>query len=182
MAQPDDSGAEGLRGRGAVVAPFLVIVICLAFAYNNLAAYAGLNWAGAMVMYSGLSNAFDTHFFLPHSRVTDDFEYVRVVEITARPPQLKEARELSAFLRALSEKERVNQNFLRYQVDRVCGADPAAALRLRLRRPTGDLVEVMDACAQSEWRRYAVLSGYEVCLVGCKTLLARWARGSLTGG
>src|SRR5215207_957650 len=182
MAQPGNSGAEGLRGPGAVVAPFIVIAICLAFAYNNLAPYVGLNSAGAMVMFSGLSNSFDTHFFLPHYSVTNDFEYVRVVEMTARPPELKAARELSAFLSALSGQERVNRNFLRYQANRVCGAAPAAALRLRLRRSTGDLVEVEDACVQSEWRRYAVLSGYEVCLAGCSHLLEKWAQGQLKGG
>ena len=165
-----------------MVAPFLVIAICLAFAYNNLAPYVGLNFAGALVMFSGLSKSFDTHFFLPYHSVTDDFEYVRVVRMTARPPELQAVRELGAFLSALPEKERVNQNFLRYQANRICGADPAAALQLRLRRSTSDRIEVVDACVQSEWRRYAVLSGYDVCLMGCNKLLEQWARGRLKGG
>ena len=182
MARPKNSGAETGRGPGAVIAPFLVITICLAFAYNNLAPYAGLNSAGAMVMFSGLSKSFDTHLFLPRYSVTDDFEYVRVVGMTARPADLPAARELGAFLSALPASERVNRNFLRYQASRICGADPAAALRLSLRRPTGDRVEVADACGQAEWRGYAVLSGYEVCLGNCDRLLVRWARGQLRDG
>jgi hypothetical protein len=182
MAQPGNGGAEGLRNPGAVVAPLLVIAICLAFVYNNLAPYAGLNSAGAMVMFSGLSKSFDTHLFLPRYSVTDDFEYVRVVEMSAHPPNLPAARELSAFLSALPARERVNRNFLRYQASRICGAAPDVALRLSLRRSTGDRVEVADACGQAEWRGYAVLSGYEVCLGNCDRLLVRWARGQLRDG
>ena len=54
---------------------FTVLLVCGAFVVNNLGPYIGINYAGAMTMYSGLAPGGDNHLFLPRIALSDAHAY-----------------------------------------------------------------------------------------------------------
>jgi hypothetical protein len=152
-------------GFGTCFAIATVLLVNAAFSLNNLAPYLGLDYAGAMTMYSGLVGGGDNHLLLPKFRLSDANAYVSVVRVEAARDRRTEAVRVLQRLATPDGQERplVHLNLVRYQVSRACAAAQGVPLKLALLTETGRRLDVDDACTDPALQRYAVLSSYPVC-------------------
>jgi hypothetical protein len=165
---------------GTLVAPATVLLVSGAFVLNNLAPYLGLNYAGAMTMYSGLAPAGDNHFFMPKIPLSDADNYVRIVRVAAPNVPTAAARQFEAFGAWARQRQRpVSLNFVRYHASRICRSAPDARVELTLLTPEQERLSFQDVCAEPSMLRYAVLSKYPACEPECKDVLRQWALGKV---
>lgn len=158
-----------------------VVLVNAALIVDNFAPYLGLTYAGGMTMYSGITDMFDNHLFMPKIPLSDADTYVSIIRVNAgveTPP----ARQFQAFA-AWTRRERrvVNINFVRYHTSRICQSAPSAGLQLALRTEAGQRLEFDNACSEPSMLRYALLSKYPECKPRCRGILEEWAIGKLRG-
>ena len=149
-----------------------------AFVVNNLAPYLGLNYAGAMTMYSGLVGGGDNHLFMSKLSLSDAYAYVSVVRVSARG-RARETPALELFedLTTPDGQPRplVQLDLVRYHASRACASAPSSSLALTLLTETGRRLELENVCAEPSMLRYAVLSSYPRCKNRwCVRVLQRW--------
>jgi hypothetical protein len=163
--------------RGRLFACAAVLLVNGLFVLNNLAPYLGLPNVGAMTMFSRLTDG--SHFILPKVTLSDTGSYVSAVRVAMRGPDTAETRELQAFADwAGRHGSRINLNFLRYHVDRMCRSVPDGSVSLRLLDEAGRVRSFDNVCTEPTMRNYAVLARFAECQPGCKGVLARWAQGA----
>jgi hypothetical protein len=142
----------------------MILVVDAAFALNNLAPYLGLNYAGAMTMYSGLAPGGANHLFMPRLPLSDADTYVAILDVGVDD---LEAPEIALFRRLMTPRDGVRPlahlNFVRYHAGRACAAAPNGRLKLALLADTGRAIDVADACSEPAMLRYAFLSSYPPC-------------------
>lgn len=161
---------------GTWLALAVVLLVNGAFVLNNLAPYLGLNYAGAMTMYSGLDPSGDNHFLMPKVPLSDAASYVWIVRFAATELQTTEARQFEAFSAWTRQRQRsVSLNFVRYHASRVCRSAPDARVGLTLLTESQQQLAYRDVCAEPAMLRYAVLSKYPACQPECKDALRQWS-------
>jgi hypothetical protein len=151
-----------------------------AFALNNLAPYLGLNYGGAMTMYSGLADESDNHLFMPKLRLSDAGTYVSIQRAAAGEPGgepdvpwVRRLRELRAEDGQPSPLALLD--VVRYYASRACASAPGARLELQLMTEAGQLLESDNACAEPAMLRHAVLTSYPRCKnAQCRRILRSW--------
>jgi hypothetical protein len=162
---------------GAAFAVGTLLLVIAAFVLNNLGPYLGINYAGAMTMYSGLSGGGENHLVMSKILPLGMRTYVSVVHADAAgdrgSPAVKLFRDL-----ATSKGERrplVHQNVVRYQASRACSAAPNVRLELRLRTEDGQTIDLKNVCAEPSWLRYDVVSSYPPCReILCRNVFEDW--------
>jgi hypothetical protein len=164
------------RSSGAWFAIAIILIADLAFALNNLAPYLGLDYAGAMTMYSGLAPGGANHLFMPRLPLSDADTYVAILDVGVED---LEAPEAGLFRRLATPRDGVRPlvhlNFVRYHASRACGAAPSGRLKLALLTDAGRAIDVADACAEPALLRYAFLSSYPPCKNRpCERALRLW--------
>jgi hypothetical protein len=173
------------RWPGAWFPIAVLLLVNGAFALNNLAPYLGLNYAGAMTMYSGLGASGDDHLLMPKIRLGDADTYVSIVRATPSggdrdTPSLRLLRTLRAD--AVRPRPLAHLDFVRYHVSRACGAAADVGLELVLLTEAGQRLESEDACADPAMLRYAVVTSYPRCKsAACARVLERWREEHLAG-
>ena len=161
---------------GTWLALTAVLLVNGAFVLNNLAPYLGLNYAGAMTMYSGLAPSGDNHYFMPKIPLSDAASYVRIVRFSAADLQTPEARQFEAFTAWTRQRQRpVSLNFVRYHASRVCQSAPDARVGLTLLTQSQEELAYPNVCAEPSMLRYSVLSKYPACQPECKDALRQWS-------
>ncbi len=165
---------------GVWVAIAAVLLVNGAFVLNNLAPYFGLNYAGAMTMYSGLAADGEDHFFMPKVPLGDADAYVWVIRAAAREAPTSAAEQFGQFAEWARQRRRlVSLNFVHYHTSRVCRSAPGARLELTLQTPGQQRLTFQDACAEPTLLRYSVLSKYPPCQPECKDVLKLWVQGKV---
>jgi hypothetical protein len=165
---------------GAFFAIAVLGLVNGAFVLNNLALYLGMNYAGAMTMFSGINPTADNHFLMPKLSFTRADRYVTISRLNAGSLDTQPAREFQVFASWTNRERRlVNLNFVRYHVTRMCQSAPNATLELSLRTEAGQRLEFDNACAERSMLGYTVLSKYPECKPSCHGTLQEWAMGRL---
>ena len=166
-----------LRSRpGVWFAGAMVLLFNGAFLLNNLAPYLGLNYAGAMTMYSNLSPRGENHLIMPSLTLSEGGSYVRILRVSTRDLKTPAAEQFDEFADYAARRGRmVHINFLRYHAARVCESAPQATLSLTLASEQGGRMEIRNACAEPTMLSYSLLSGYPECRPGCDGELRKWA-------
>ena len=161
---------------GTWLALAAVLLVNGAFVLNNLAPYLGLNYAGAMTMYSGLAPSGDNHFFMPKAPLSDAASYVWIVRFAATDLRTPEARQFEAFTAWTRQRQRpVSLNFVRYHASLVCRSAPDALVALTLLTESQQQLAYSNVCAEPSMLRYSVLSKYPACQPECKDALRQWS-------
>lgn len=147
------------------------------FVYTNLAPFFGLDYSGALSMYSGLAVDTHDHLLLARRPQGGPFGYYTVERLKLSGERTRPRRELERFVDWASErKHRLNLNYLRYQFQRVCRAGPGSALAVRLVAEDGQVVSADDACQRPDLLWFSPFSSYRACKPDCNYALLRWAR------
>jgi hypothetical protein len=162
---------------GTAFAVGTLLVVISAFVLNNLGPYLGINYAGAMTMYSGLSGGGENHLLMSKILPFGPRTYVSVVHADASgdrgSPSVRLLRDL-----ATSKGERrplVHLNVVRYQASRACASAPNVRLELRLRTEDGQTTDLKNVCAEPSWLRYDVVSSYPACReILCRNVFEDW--------
>jgi hypothetical protein len=154
-----------------------MLLVNAAFVLNNLAPFLGLNYAGAMTMYSGLRPGGENHLVMPRIPLSDANAYVSILQVEAARDRGAPAMRLLQRLTTREGPERplVHWNIVRYQASRTCGFAEGVRLKLILITEAGRQLDVDNACAEPALVRYAVLSSYPPCKNRlCERILEQW--------
>jgi hypothetical protein len=173
------AGAVAKRGLSGWFGLALIVVVSAGYAYNNLAPFLGLNYAGALNMFSGMDANSANHLLLPRLAVSHDYDFAQIAQLEPRPAEGLAAQELRLLLAVAGERGWVNLYLVRYQTDRFCRSSADGQLLLVVRRQDGAVLQYDDACAVPAAREYALVTSYPLCRYGCQGRLHSWARGEL---
>jgi hypothetical protein len=155
-----------------------IVTLDLLYVVNCIAPYIGLKYEFAQAMFSMLTFRADNHLFIPAVPLFDVGRFVHVSSAEATGRAEPVARKFTEFVRWADTNGRsVHINFLRYQMDRICGAAPGDRIRLKLRE--GGVERVYDnACDEPSLRGHYRPGGlYEPCDPECNLYLRAWASG-----
>ena len=180
VCQTIETPSRARRSRGASLALAIVLLVNGLFLYNNLAPFFGLDFAGATTMFSAMAEDFGDHLLIPHTPLSDDFDYVQIEQLWLPDSAGRPARELGAFVTYAARNRRlVNLNFIRYHLKRSCDSTPGGGIQLTMLRPNGQRLHFGDVCLRPELLWYSVLSSYRECKPDCRGIIRRWARSGL---
>lgn len=140
-----------------------VLLVNAAFVLNNLAPYLGLNYAGAMTMFSGITVTADNHLFMPKLRLFDAGTYVTMPERKARDLPRSAAETIDRLLRSGNERPQLHLNVARYHFSRACASSPTAGLAVTLITDIGQRLDYDDICTEPSMLRYDVLTSRRPC-------------------
>lgn len=140
-----------------------VLLIGAAFVLNNLAPYLGLNYAGAMTMFSGITVTADNHLFIPKVALGGEGAYVSITDRKAQNLTRPMTETIDRLLRSGNERPQVSINVLRYHLSRACASSPGASLSLTLVTEAGQRREHENVCAEPSMLRYDVLTSRRPC-------------------
>lgn len=164
---------------GTLFACTVVMFVSGLFAFNNLAIYLGLPHGAAIKMFSGLQarNGDSNHFLLPSLTLSDSASYVSSVRVVAGKPNIPEISEFQTFATSASGRGfRLNLDFVRYHVNRMCQAAPKGSLGLAFKTAAGETLDFENVCSQPALRQYWPIGESAACYPGCDPILERWAR------
>jgi hypothetical protein len=167
-----DKTAQSRRGYGTWFAVATLVLVLGVFTLNNVAPYLGLHHAGALTMYSGLSNIADNHFFMPKLSLSDADTYASITRFDpgkANTPAVTWFQEFATWSR--QRRRLVHLNFVRYHASRICQSAPNANVGLELVTRSGRRLSHRNVCAHPEMLQYALLSGYAECEPDCHSFL-----------
>ncbi len=161
----------------------VVLLVNAVFVLNNLAPYLGLNYAGAMSMYSGLAETGDNHLLMPKAPIDGAFDYVSVVQVDAtRDRGVAEVRLFEQLATPDEPPPLVNLNAVRYHVRRACASEPRLRLRLKLQTQAGQQINIDNTCADPTMHRYAPVTSYAPCgNRTCRRAFERWLENDVFG-
>jgi hypothetical protein len=184
--RPEPSPAGRAAGAGGSIPTALavssVILVTATFFYLNLARFFGLPAAGAMIMYSSIDQDRGSHLLMPRVSLVHSFSFASIVHLDVQGVETREAREFRVFLEELAEQDRpyrLNLNFLRYHLSRICGSAPGGTVGLGLEIDRVGRVDIANACANPSMLWYVPMPVVSECSPSCAATLRDWARGRL---
>jgi len=156
----------------------LLLVIGI-FLLNNLAPYLGLQYSGAITMFSNLSATGDNHLLMPKISLSDADDYVSVERLDSSV-QTARFRQFKAFVDWTKRRDvLINLNFLRYHLNRLCGEERDRAVSVQIVGQGGSRAVHENACDEPSLQGYFGLSSYDECDPECENYLRQWARGEI---
>jgi hypothetical protein len=155
-----------------------IVTLDLVYVLNCLAPYVGLKYEFAQAMFSMLSFRGDNHLFIPSVPLFSVGRFVHLTSAEATGQAEPVARKFTEFVRwAETNGRSVHINFLRYQMDRICGAAPGERVHLTV-RDGGQVHDYANACDEPALRGHSRPGGlYEPCDPECNLYLRAWASG-----